>query len=270
MTTHRSYLGFVVLGMLAADGGMVANGFDHAEHTSPFPPCASCHVVATLTAPALYETIDFSHEYGVRAPTDSFTHDRHEAIPCLDCHVTDEGHGDLTFEQPRGCDVCHHRDPSTNDCAVCHDPEDLAAPYGRTFAVTVEDHDPRIRTVDFFHDVHAEEQCIDCHREPVSLALGTESATCQACHEDHHETATQCAQCHRTYAVLDAHTVTEGHADCDECHTPATIALLVPERSFCLVCHEDDVDHYPEKACTVCHLQDDPKDYQQQLIGLPL
>jgi hypothetical protein len=133
--------------------------------------------------------------------------------------------------------------------------------------VTVEDHDPRMRTVDFSHDVHAEEQCIDCHREPVSLALDTESANCQACHEEHHETATQCAQCHRTYAVLDAHTVAEGHEDCDVCHAPATIALLVPERSYCLVCHEDDVDHYPEKACTVCHLQDDPKDYQKQLIG---
>ena len=204
-----------------------------------------------------------------QTPVDTFPHDPHEAITCIECHVTSEGHGGLTFEQPRGCDICHHRGPSANDCAVCHQPDDLAAPFGRTFAVTVEDHDPRSRPVDFAHDIHAEERCVDCHQEPVSMALGTESATCQACHEDHHEAATKCAQCHRTDAVLGAHTVAEGHDGCDECHTLGTIAVLVPERPFCLVCHEDDVDHYPEteKPCTVCHLQDEPEDYRHLLLS---
>jgi hypothetical protein len=204
-----------------------------------------------------------------RTPIDTFPHDPHEALTCIECHVTEEGHGGLTFEQPRGCDICHHRGPSTNDCAVCHQQDDLAAPYGRTFAVTVEDQDPRSRSVDFAHEIHAEERCVDCHQEPVSLALDTQSATCQACHADHHEAATQCAQCHRTDAVLGAHTVAEGHDGCDECHTQGTIAVLVPERPFCLVCHEDDVDHYPEteKPCTVCHLQDEPEDYRHLLLS---
>lgn len=204
-----------------------------------------------------------------QAPVDTFPHDPHEGLSCIECHVTEEGHGGLTFEQPRGCTICHHRGPSTSDCAVCHQPDDLAAPYRRTFAVTVEDHEPRSRAVDFAHDIHAEESCIDCHQEPVSLALDTESATCRACHADHHEEATQCAQCHRTDAVLSAHTVAEGHDGCDECHTTGTITALVPERSFCLVCHTDDVDHYPEteKSCTVCHLQDQPEDYRHLLLS---
>lgn len=202
-----------------------------------------------------------------QTPADTFPHDPHEALTCIECHITEEGHGGLTFEQPRGCDICHHRGPSTNDCALCHQQDDLAAPYGRTFAVTVENHDPRSRPVDFAHDIHAEERCIDCHQEPVSLALDPESATCQACHADHHEAATQCAQCHRTDAVLHAHTVAEGHEGCDQCHTPDTVAVLVPERSFCLACHEDDVDHYPEKPCTVCHMQDEPEDYQHLLLS---
>jgi len=245
MNRLRSPWGVVVLALLAAGGGMVA----------------------ALTPPPSERTVAWARTAGARAAADTFPHDRHEALACLKCHLTEEGHGDLTFEPPRGCAACHHRDPPANDCTVCHAPDDLAAPYPHTFAVTIEDHDPRYRTVGFSHVVHAERQCIDCHREPVTLVPDSASATCQACHEDHHGTATRCALCHRTWPVLDAHTVTEGHADCDQCHTPATIALLVPERSYCLVCHDDDVDHYQGKACTVCHLQDDPKDYQRQLIG---
>ena len=127
-----SPLGILILGMLAAGG-----------------------LVATPRTPAHSRTVAFQHEYGVRAPTDTFPHDRHEALACLDCHVTEEGHGNLTFEPPRGCDACHHRDPSISDCAACHAAEDLAAPYPRTFTVTVEDHAPRPRTVAFAHTIHA-------------------------------------------------------------------------------------------------------------------
>ena len=201
-----------------------------------------------------------------QTPVDTFPHDRHEALTCIECHVTSEGHGGLTFEQPRGCDICHHRGPSTNDCALCHQSEDLTEPYGMVFAVTVEDEEPRSRPVDFLHDTHTEEQCIDCHQQPVSLTLDSASASCQACHEDHHEPATQCSQCHRTAAVLEAHTVTEGHQGCTECHEEATIAQLVPDRTFCLACHEDDVDHYPKETCSACHLQEDPTDYQPWLM----
>ena len=201
-----------------------------------------------------------------RTPADTFPHDRHETLTCLECHVTDEGHGGLTFEQPRGCDICHHRGPSTNDCAVCHQAEDLTRPYGMVFAITVEDHKPRSRPVDFLHDTHAGEGCIECHQEPVSLALDSASSSCQACHDDHHEPATRCAQCHRTTAVLEAHTLAEGHQGCTECHEEGTIAQLVPERTFCLVCHEDDVDHYPKETCSACHLQEDPTDYQPWLM----
>ncbi len=201
-----------------------------------------------------------------RTPADTFPHDRHEALKCLTCHVTDEGHGDLTFQQPRGCNVCHHRAPSTNDCTVCHQPEDLAQPFGRVLAIEVDDNQPRSRPVDFLHTVHAEKNCVDCHREPASLAPDSATASCQACHEDHHQAKNQCAQCHRTTAVQEAHTLAQGHGGCTECHEEGTIAQLVPERTYCLVCHEDDVDHYPEKMCVVCHLQNEPGEYRQELM----
>ncbi len=201
-----------------------------------------------------------------QTPADTFPHDRHEALTCLECHVTDKGHGGLTFEQPRGCDICHHRGPSTSDCATCHQPDELTSSYPVEFAVKILDHESRSRTVDFEHGVHAEERCVDCHQEPVSLAPSSESASCQACHESHHEMATECALCHRTDAVLEAHTLREGHQGCDACHETATIAALIPERSFCRACHPDDVDHYQERACTVCHLQDQPDRYRAFLM----
>jgi hypothetical protein len=201
------------------------------------------------------------------APADTFPHDRHEEVACLSCHVTGEGHGGLTFEQPRGCAICHHRGPSTNDCSTCHAPDEFEESYAVEFAVQVDDRAPRRRAVAFQHQVHADEGCIECHQVPVSMALSVEAVQCRACHENHHESVTQCATCHRTPAVLEEHTVLEAHQRCDACHTTETIALLQPERSFCLACHDPEVDHYEDGTCSRCHLQSDPEHYRPLLLG---
>ncbi|MEE8060793.1 MAG: hypothetical protein V3T16_03150 [Gemmatimonadales bacterium] len=200
-------------------------------------------------------------------PADTFPHDRHESVACISCHSTEAGRGPLTFEQPRGCQICHHRGPSTNDCAACHESDELEPPLGVAFAIAVDEHEPRYRTVDFEHPIHAEGACIDCHQSAVTMTVDSATAACQSCHDQHHTEASPCATCHRTEAVLESHTVTEGHEGCDACHTEATVAALTPERSFCMACHEEDVDHYPEKTCTVCHLQDKPEDYRRFLLG---
>jgi len=42
---------------------------------------------------------------------------------------------------------------------------------------------------------------------------------------------------------------------------------LTPTRSFCLTCHDAEVDHYAPKECTVCHLQATPEGYRTRLTG---
>lgn len=202
----------------------------------------------------------------VVAPADSFPHQRHDTLACLTCHATRSGHGKLTFEQPRGCQICHHRGPSTNDCSRCHQPEELDPPRVVEISIGVENHEPRNRPVSFEHATHGDERCIDCHRERVSLAPDQASGSCRDCHDDHHAEVTRCAECHRTAGVLEAHTLAQGHGGCVECHAERTIEELRPERTFCLVCHDDEVDHYPKTFCTNCHLQDSPEDYSRFLL----
>ena len=48
-------------------------------------------------------------------------------------HVAD---GDLTFEPPRGCQICHHQRPAKADCAACHQRRGALAPRPVTVAVS--------------------------------------------------------------------------------------------------------------------------------------
>jgi hypothetical protein len=52
---------------------------------------------------------------------------------------------------------------------------------------------------------------------------------------------------------------------CDACHTPTTVARLVPTRSFCLACHKPQQDHYAPKECSACHFQRTPQELESQL-----
>lgn len=202
------------------------------------------------------------------AQPDSFSHPRHRSLACLTCHTTTAGHGRLTFEAPRGCQICHHQAPRTSNCASCHEPDELLASRTATLTVHVAREPARVRPVGFAHPAHTSVACITCHVTPVTLGVDSATATCTACHDDHHAAGRSCAGCHTGTDWQPSHArPVEGHRGCDACHEPATVARLVPTRSLCLTCHASEERHYPARECTVCHFLAAPEAYRPHLSG---
>jgi hypothetical protein len=204
------------------------------------------------------------------SPADTFSHKRHRQLACITCHTTTSRRSDLTFEPPRGCQICHHQRPARAQCSTCHESSELIRTEEVTIQVAVPDHQPRARRVGFEHASHSEVACVQCHTEPVSLEPKTEVATCAACHTEHHETvgtgSRACADCHRTSQIVEAHArPIDAHSRCSACHEPETVTTLTPTRSFCLACHSTDVDHYAPKQCTLCHFLESPEGYRAHL-----
>jgi hypothetical protein len=205
---------------------------------------------------------------------DSFSHPRHEALPCLTCHVVNSPTKSLTFESPRGCDLCHHQELFAGrvveqECAKCHQASALATAYEAVVMVTTATHSPRQRGVKFRHDSHTSPACADCHRPPE--AMPTDSVlSCAGCHVQHHEQQADCSACHGDAATAaegrDSHT-RSSHARCDACHDPAIVRGLVPNRAFCVTCHMTERDHKPAKECTTCHFLTDPAGYRSHLLS---
>ena len=200
------------------------------------------------------------------APSDTFPHARHKQLACLTCHLSKSG-SLLTFEPPRGCQICHHQNPTRRSCAQCHEPESIPAGVAVEVSITAASRPARARTIAFPHRRHADLQCTACHGQPVTLAPVDSAVTCQGCHEEHHEAGRNCAVCHRTATIAEAHAPpARPHVACDACHATAAIAPLPPTRSFCLVCHDPAVDHNAGKECSTCHLQADPAQYRARLL----
>src|SRR5262249_44383242 len=146
----------------------------------------------------------------------------------------------LTFEPPRGCQICHHQAPDSSSCATCHRDADVNAPRPATLSVTVAGHEPRTHDVVFRHDTHRTLRCVQCHTTAVTLAPADDAKRCTSCHDDHHTAARACASCHTgggggpTVAWRAPHAPpAEGHIACDACHARATIARLTPDRQLC-------------------------------------
>ena len=201
------------------------------------------------------------------AGQDGFPHARHEKLACLVCHQTAIGKGSLTFERPRGCQICHHQAPSQSRCASCHKTAEYAAPISATATVTVPGHAPRGRTVEFRHATHSTRACLECHTTPVSMAPSSAKAECRDCHEDHHAVGRNCSTCHSSVQPAAAHkNIEPSHQRCDRCHTATTIAALTPTRNFCSTCHvEKAKNHYDMKECTTCHFLAEPSVYRPML-----
>lgn len=199
-------------------------------------------------------------------PIDSFPHDRHKQLACLTCHVTSRPTARLTFEPPRGCQICHHQAPATNDCATCHSAGELAPAHAETIAVAVAQRPARARPVAFAHTTHANIRCATCHETAVSLDPAAPVKACTACHEDHHDARRDCGACHSGVELRAAHPDSaNAHVACDACHREATVARLVPDRGLCLTCHAAQREHYAARECTTCHFQATPEAYRAHL-----
>jgi hypothetical protein len=197
-----------------------------------------------------------------RPTADTFPHDRHKALACITCHASTTRHGALTFEPPRGCQICHHQAPATADCARCHAAADLGAPRAVAIQVAVRGAPVRTHDTTFAHAVHQKLRCLDCHTTPVTLAPADSVKDCAACHADHHRAGRTCAGCHvdtDTPAVRAAHAPpSPAHQACGSCHPAAIVQGLTADRELCLTCHQAQRDHFAPKACATCHLQAHP------------
>jgi hypothetical protein len=199
-------------------------------------------------------------------PSDTFPHSRHKKLACLTCHLSTSG-AKLTFEPPRGCQICHHQDPSKNECSRCHEKESLPEIIAVPVSIAAAGKPARERTVAFQHEKHGDLKCTACHGTPVSMAPVDSAVTCQGCHDKHHDPKRQCASCHRTASITQVHSgPARIHSGCDACHATAAIAALTPTRTLCLACHPPAVDHYPTKQCSTCHLQASPEAYRSRLL----
>jgi hypothetical protein len=203
----------------------------------------------------------------VASPPDTFSHQRHRRLACLTCHNTTSRRSKLTFEAPRGCQICHHQGPSRSDCATCHAEDELSPARSVSVQVAVPQHQPHSRDVSFEHSKHTKVQCVQCHTTPVSLDPEPEVKACLTCHEDHHTAQRDCATCHRTAEIKPAHAAPiTAHQSCDACHRSTTVQALMPDRGFCLTCHNADDDHHAPRQCTECHFQDSPDGYRSHLL----
>ncbi|HXL07520.1 MAG TPA: hypothetical protein VN964_11400 [Gemmatimonadales bacterium] len=203
------------------------------------------------------------------AATDTFPHARHKALSCITCHTSRSQRSRLTFQPPRGCQICHHQAPKTSDCAVCHRPAQLMAPESVTVQVTVSGRPRRDHSARFDHVAHRALQCVVCHTTPVTLDPDPKTAACAACHDDHQARGRRCAACHDgdTPEVRAAHAPPlEAHVACDACHAATIVAGLVPDRGLCVSCHGQQVDHYPARECTVCHFGTTPEALRPRLL----
>ncbi len=247
----RPPLPFDTTEALRPTSGLILPGRSRGKGDAP-PPTDPPEVAATRAA----------------SPADTFSHKQHNRIACLTCHTTTSRTSPLTFEPPRGCQICHHQRPATSDCSTCHQSGELAAALPVTVQVAVPRHPLRPREVPFDHERHGEVACVRCHTMPVSLEPAAEVTGCAACHQDHHAVGRECASCHRTDRIMDAHRPpVEAHRGCGGCHASASVTALEPSRPFCLACHPGETDHYREKECSVCHLQATPEAYRARLPG---
>ncbi len=199
-------------------------------------------------------------------PADTFEHRRHSALACLTCHAVQSA-SRLTFEKPRGCQICHHQSPAESRCATCHQPGEQAAPRAEIVTVAVQGHGPRPREVAFRHQAHVPLACSACHVTAVSLAPSDSVRSCAACHDDHHQAGRDCATCHAGSTVATHAPPAEAHAGCDACHSTSTVARLVPDRALCLTCHAAQRDHLVGKECATCHFLEDPANYRRHLVS---
>lgn len=206
---------------------------------------------------ALY--LDLRAEGSAQQPEPrEFDHLRHRELQCTECHSVSEAHGTVTVSAPRDCQSCHHSPPVVQGaCQRCHGPEEIEVARGISLPMRLEASGAtRTRTAAFDHRAHQEVACAACHGETVTRDAG---ATCETCHEDHHQPSAQCAECHGD-PPPDAHTLavhTEGCAG-SGCHGDAAYGRLTVGRETCLACHSGLAEHEAGQACARCHRIDDP------------
>jgi len=274
-------------GLLRAALDSVAAAYAAARVAAPPRPALG---------PSVASTSCLVCHYGVEAARDSvfghvFDHSVHVVqggVRCSECHgavdyfvvgtrnperearggehrepTIDPRHG-RTMLTAASCAACHHAAAPPASCRTCHgDDPRLAAAIRLTLPLRLTPPSaPAARAVEFQHARHRTLQCVECHTSKTAVAT---VAACNSCHVEHHEQVAQCATCHGPN-VHDAHTGKD-HLACASCHARATVALLIPDRSFCVTCHADHADHKRGRECSTCHMQSTPAELRRRILG---
>ena len=181
----------------------------------------------------------------------TFRHSYHKSLACLECHGTTETHGGLKIAAPAGCLGCHHSAQQKVPCATCHKTESLPAySVPVTFAITARPN-AVTRPLSFTHTRHADVTCTRCHSSDAKRTVTP--AACTTCHSEHHVATANCANCHPSARTGHDRGV---HSGCAGCHTDTRLASLPAGRPLCLVCHQEQRNHYPARDCATCHALD--------------
>lgn len=195
----------------------------------------------------------------VDGDTVPFVHARHTGQECLDCHATEDAHGAVTVSTIRDCRSCHHEGRTAEPCAGCHQDSELEAvgEYAVPQRLVLSVDATRDRDLPFSHSDHASEPCGACHAEGPDRSAA--ALRCADCHDEHHAPISPCLACHREAAEgehpLAVHATCTGSGCHDPSSTRVTAATMAAsDRSVCLACHRDQIDHRPGERCARCHL----------------
>jgi hypothetical protein len=177
----------------------------------------------------------------------TFRHSRHASIACTECHGTTNTHGGLKFATPAGCAACHHSNEQRATCTTCHATASLGSRSVLVSFMISARRDPVTRPLAFAHTTHAALNCAKCHSSDVTRAV---AVTCASCHSDHHAPTADCTTCHAGARTGHDRSVHEG---CARCHTDPRVEALPVSRAVCIVCHQEQRNHYPNRDCATCH-----------------
>jgi hypothetical protein len=232
----------------------------HRLDVEVFRVCTNCHVPHEFSA----DGADCMSCHGdgpegavtVGAFTDAvaFDHDSHVDLDCATCHASIDRHANLVLTSSADCAACHHDPSAARECGTCHDSGTMTAALPVEFTNSfARGADPRTRTMSFDHSDHADRACAECHATDGSNRVVTD---CASCHTEHHPVEAECATCHPTPSA-DVHPFEAHWSGCEDsgCHAGSGLAMPTENRNWCVSCHRDQDDHYPEAgACVTCHL----------------
>ena len=240
----------------------------HKAHTFKLENkrCIDCHTnIATgtqaMAAPSDQPSSRFVHRaanrvgVALQAQQQRFDHARHKTVQCESCHDSKQTHGAVTVRTAAACQSCHHGATVGDRCSSCHQPQEYAATqYRRTMTFDMSVGAEKTRAINFDHRRHEQVACTSCHTEPVTRSAA--QATCTNCHTEHHQANVPCRSCH-VQTDRRIHPPQRVHLGCagSGCHSelPAAIRSVPRTREFCLSCHQNLVQHQPQKNCVDCH-----------------
>lgn len=206
------------------------------------------HGTGQTAVPTLPEPAPRAATGQERATDSTFLHSRHKTLACTTCHNIEKGHATLTIRDKAACQSCHHARERAGDCTKCHESRELSQPRSARVPIRVSVRKiDSTRTLAFEHTRHQKQGCATCHADGVAKTVVKQ---CTSCHRDHHNVDRNCIACHPSPRVAHERVTHDG---CARCHKDASAAAFPPTRTICLTCHRDQLSHFAQKDCVLCH-----------------